>query len=324
MKTKKKTLRAFLALTAIVSILTLLWGCKRANTPSPQPTISPLTSLLQSPLPPQEGRNGRLLFHSNRTGNYDIYVLDLETGAITPLTNSPQNEVEPAFSPDGTRIAFARARTDPRGQDLYVMNADGSDQHQIAYMEDGFAMTPDWSPDGEQIAFYATKDSHFHLFVVSPDGGDVMELPGSDLNDMMPDWSPDGDRLAFTSDRNGHADLYVMSVDGSNLRWLTNSMPDEWRPRWSPDGRHIVFQANYTGHWEIYIINVETGEIEQLTDGRSESVMPCWDDSGRFIYYAHEEQDGYNLYVIDLELGTSWQLTQSPGVNDRYPVWIPR
>ena len=310
------------------TIITLLLmaaivGCRPRPT-TPQPGLSPVTSPFLSPIATPKSDAGRLLFHSNRAGNYDIYMLDIETGEVSRLTDSPDHEIEPALSPDGTRIAFARTRFNPRGQDIYVMNTEGADPERITYMKDSIAMCPDWSPDGDEIIFYATRASHFHLFAVSPERGEVREIPSSPQNDMMPDWSPDGTRIVFASDREGRGELYVMSPDGSNLQRLTDSMMDEWRPRWSPDGNYIVFQGNYTGHWELYLLNIETGEIERLTDGSEESREPYWSGDGRLIYYAHEEQGGYNLYVLDLEQRISRQLTNTPGVEDGYPVWVGR
>jgi Tol biopolymer transport system component len=338
-KTERRTWRVVMGVGFALLLAVVGGGCgSRSAVPqptlatsptlAPQPEVSPLLSPLPSPSPVPVDTDGKLLFQSNRDGNYDIYVMDLETGMVTRLTDSPEHEFEPALSPDGTRIAFARARIDMSGQDIYVMNADGTDPQRIVYMDESIAMCPDWSPDGSQIIFYATRASHFHLFAVSLADGEVRELPSSEQNDLMPDWSPDGTQIAFASDREGQGELYVMAPDGSNLQRLTESTIDEWRPRWSPDGRHIVFQAKYTGHWEIHLIDVDTGEIEQLTDGKEESKMPYWSGDGRLIYYAHEEQGDsdldYDIYVLDIERRMSFPLTQTPEVDDGYPVWIGR
>ena len=332
---EKRTTRTLNAAIVIPLLLLAVGAGCRPGAPEQEPTTSPtdsplptppaavpLSPLPTSPLPTAEQISSRLLFHSNRSGNYDIYLLDLGTGAVERLTDSTDHEIEPTISPDGTRIAFARTRAAPRGQDIYVMAVDGADAQRITYMEDSIAMSPDWSPDGSEIIFYATQTSRFHIFSVSPEGGDVRELPGGNQNDLMPDWSPDGSQIVFVSDRDGRADLYVMAADGSNQERLTDSMGDEQRPRWSPDGQTIVFQADYETHRELYRLVVETGEIEQLTSGGAESEMPAWSGDGRLIYYTHQEQEGHNLYVLDLEQQEPRRLTETLLVSDRYPVWI--
>lgn len=316
----------FLLVLVSVLVMVSLVGCAQ-ETEEPTsvlPSPSPFDSPVQPAMDPAAGGEGALLFHSNRSGNYDIYVLDLETGELGRLTQSQDHEIEPAISPDGTRIAFARTRTDPRGQDIYVMDVDGGNQERITFMENSIAMAPSWSPDGSQIAFYATQDGHFNLFVVPAEGGDVSSIPDSEQNDMMPAWSPDGSQIAFVSDRDGRSELYVMNADGSNPTRLTDSMADDWRPHWSPDGRYIVFQSDDTGQWALYVVEVETGVVEPVTEGIIESKMPSWSGDGSQIFYALAEDQGYNLYVIDFGGEVAHQLTNTTGVVDEYPVWIPR
>lgn len=316
-------------------------GCQR-STVSPSPLVSPLASPLHvSPteLPTEIVATpevaAKLLFHSNRSGQYDIYELNLATGQVVQLTDAAEHDLEPALSPDGTLIAFAKARLDMSGQDIWVMNADGSNPHLLASVGAGIATSPDWSPDGSQIAFYATQASQFHLFVVPASGGDVTELAYGGKNDMMPDWSPDGEKILFASDRSGQSDLYVMRPDGSGLEQLTDTGANEWRPRWSPDGRHIVFQGNqgaWSENWNLYLLDVETGEIEQLTDGELDSSMPAWSGDGGTIFFAQgsvvQTTDGQTrvrsgLWALDLQDRSVGELATSAQADDAYPSWCP-
>jgi tricorn protease-like protein len=316
--TKKKIVFAIAGIAVILAIAMTVFQLLPPTTIEPS-TTPPASPLQASPITIQ-GLRGGLLFHSNREGNYDIYALDLETGKAKRLTDSPANEVEPALSPDGTHIAFARARLNPRGQDIYVMNTDGTNPKRITFMDESIAMCPDWSPDGSQIIFYATRESHFHLFVVSAEGGEISELAGGPTNDMMPTWSPDGTKIAFSSDRDGRSELYVMNADGSNPQRLTDSLGNDWRPRWHPDGKSIVFQSDETGNWEIYRINTETMESKQLTSDGVDSEMPSWNRDGSLVYYTRKAGVDYNLYLLDPINNTVQQLTQAPGSNDRYPM----
>ncbi|NLF00806.1 MAG: hypothetical protein GX601_07495 [Anaerolineales bacterium] len=339
---RRQTVCAVGICAAILSLLAMgVAGCK-SREPSP---ATPETALFASPLespaatpaagPGASGSAGRILFHSNHRAQYDIYVLDLATGENSLLTDAAEHDLEPAISPDGSRIAFARSRLDMSGQDIWVMNVDGSDPHIIASMEHAIATCPDWSPDGQQLAFYAAKDGHFRLFLVSADSGDLTELAWGGRNDMMPDWSPDGTQILFASDRDGQSDLYIMSPDGSNLQKLTDSLENEWRPRWSPDGKHIVFQGNqgtYGDNWNLYLLEVATGEIEQLTEGDVDTSMPAWSDDGSTIFFVQERVqisgeaisgNRNRLYALDLEQRVISELGEVDASDSGYPTWVP-
>jgi Tol biopolymer transport system component len=147
------------------------------------------------------------------------------------------------------RIAFT---SDRDGNDeIYVMNADGSDQTRLTSYW-AFDDQAAWSPDGANIAFtYSDSDSldsldsldlldslldiQFDIYVMNADDSDLTNLTNSAAYDYSPAWSPDGAKIAFTSYRDGNPEIYVMNADGSGQTRLTNNSADDWLAAWSPE-----------------------------------------------------------------------------------------
>jgi Tol biopolymer transport system component len=163
------------------------------------------------------GTNGKILFTRwtpPGEQNLDIYTVNPDGSGVTNIDNSPLSDEFPAWSPDGTKIAFSR-RTCPGGTctpfDIYVMNADGSAQVNVT--NNGLQnYDPAWSPDGTKIAFASRRTGTDQIYVMDADGTGQTQLTASGTNDE-PAWSPDGHRIAFRSVSQGR--IYIMSTDGT-------------------------------------------------------------------------------------------------------------
>jgi hypothetical protein len=144
---------------------------------------------------------------------------------------------DPAWSPDGGRIAFVRYANGVT--EILTMNPNGSGTARLTAVA-GRAGDPSWSPDGARVAFEYAGD----LYAIGADGTGLARLTAGPADDRDPAWSPDGMRIAFSSDRDGGRDLYVMSVDGADVTRLTAVGPDDraFEPAWSPDGAQIAFK----------------------------------------------------------------------------------
>jgi len=138
--------------------------------------------------------------------------------ARTRLTNTPGTDTWAAWSPDGTKIAFASSRSG--NNEIYVMNADGTGQTRVTDtppldpQDPSFTGGPRWSPDGTKIAFTTNKDFNYEIYVMNANGTGQTRLTNLATDDESPDWSPDGSRLAFVSDREGGHQVWVMNADG--------------------------------------------------------------------------------------------------------------
>ena len=183
---------------------------------------------------PRFSPDGReVLMSIERNGNSDVFKMDLATRRLTRLTDNPSVDVSPSMSPDGRRITFASDRGGSGKPQIYVMNADGSDQKRISFGQGNY-QTPVWSPRGDLIAFTRQYRGRFYIGVIRPDGTGERLLTESYL-DEGPTWSPNGRVLMFFREPRPGAGSSLWSVDltGRNLRRV-RTPGDASDPAWSP------------------------------------------------------------------------------------------
>jgi hypothetical protein len=173
----------------------------------------------------------RLVFSSESTAS----ALSIWTTSLDGT--SPQHlnlgGLEPAWSPDGTMIAYRLMDGTELGNSIWAMNQDGSGQTQLTSPASGYDEYPNWSPDGTMLAFDSTRDGTDQVYVMKADGQHITKLTNTGGN-FQPVWSPDGTKLAFVSSRDGNDEIYTMNADGSNQTRLTNNTAVDYEPDWQP------------------------------------------------------------------------------------------
>ena len=220
---------------------------------------------------------GRIAFSAfAEQSRAEIFVVDRDGGTPTRLTNALEGSSEAVWSPDGTKIAFVRSSGQGVTYDVWVMNADGTNQ--VNLTADASASIdnrmPTWSPDSKSIAFARSENVAFNdpgpfgIWVMNAsDGSGKRRLVPGGYFDLWPSWSPDGQRIAFVRHDAAHgADLTIVNVDGTGLRRIAVPDYDE-SPVWSPDGALIAFANRdpVLGRMEIYTVRADGSDVRRRT-----------------------------------------------------------
>lgn len=226
---------------------------------------------------------GKVAFASQRAGDYDIYISNLDGKGVQRLTTAPNVcEENPNWSPDGSKIVYMNvcwysASGSTQG-DIIVMNADGSNKTNLTQtpsQDDGFA---DWSPDGSKIVFSSGPyGGNYEIYVMNADGTGKTRLTTTPVVEYGPTWSPDGTKIAFVrrsaTDAN-ERDIFVMNADGTRESQLTDDNGRELVPQWSPDGTKILYYRQ--GDLSVYVMDADGSHKQRLTEGWAMSWQPAY------------------------------------------------
>ena len=209
------------------------------KTPPARQWDQPFSCTIEGPLTP--GPHTLMMRVEKNRGTAGIWrPVRIEIGGTQRLYGFDGHVFEPAWSPNGTMVAFT-ANADSRGQ-IHVMHADGSNVKNIS--SNSFCdRSPQWSPDGQRLAFVSDRDADWEVYVMNADGTEPVRLTTSSGRDDAPAWSPDGSRILFRSERGLDADIYVMNTDGSEA-YTVGSLPgEESNAVWGPGGEKVAFSA---------------------------------------------------------------------------------
>ena len=263
--------------------------------------------------PNQSKSGGKIAFHSNRDGEFGIYLINSDGTGLRKISGSPSGDFNPSFSPDGKRVAFER------GGDIWVMEADGSNQVNLTNTPSIREECPSFSGDGKKVAFGSDEGGRMGVYIINLDGTGRKRLTDIDSDASCPSFSGDGRWIAYNTDRDGTMEIYIMKTDGSGKIRLTANSGNNMDPAFSFDSKRIAFSSNREGRLGIYLMNRDGSDQRRLTRGQLHDIQPAFSRDGTMVAF----ERGWDIFVISSNGGIEVNLTRNPAFKNGGPSFGP-
>ena len=268
--------------------------------------------------------SGRVSFTSSRTGNLDIYMIDINGENLANLTNHPSDDFSPTWAPDGRAFAYVSDRDG--NPEIYIMDMDTKESRRLTNHR-ATDINPAWSPNGKWIAF-ASNQARDHaadtdIYIMDVNGKKVQRLTNKGGHNSTPAWSPDGQWIAFRSTQDGIGGIHVMNADGGKQRALTQVSATS--PTWASNGKQIYFSSEMLGGVKVptlFAVDVDGGNAQKLTNVEHACEEPDASSDGQWIAYVSVQEENKGIYLIRAAGGGLRKLTQGPG-QEFSPAWVP-
>lgn len=268
---------------AVVLVLAMLVGGCRGS------SERRLVSLREGELVAGE-LEGQLLYVETRGVRQSaLFVHDLATDRRERLTVPEGYANAPAWSPDGSQVAFSLTGRDGFSH-LWVADADGSSRPRQITEGDNVDDNPRWSPDGERLVFSSIRDGDYdwRLFTIAVDGSGPPEPVGStDGHSVFPDWSPDGRYLVYANRAEGTYKLRLHDLSDGSERRITSGEGEDLYPRFSPDGTQVLFSSNRLDDvWQIQRLELATEDVAQILGTDSMDEFPIYSPDMEYVAFS--------------------------------------
>lgn len=228
---------------------------------------------------------GPIAFSSFRHGQLDIYTMGSDGRRVRNVTHDSAPDFQPAWSPDGTLIAFVSLHTDVSHFDqIFTVDPLTDERTQLTHVEGGNPQAPAWSPDGTRIAFHVVYGGAVdaELFVMNADGTHLVQLTDDTSEDSDPAWSPDGSQIAFVKDGR----IETMDPDGGDVVPVTPDSMLAFDPTWSTDDRlAFVGRTSDAAQEDLFTVEADGSALHRVTRTSKTEAEPSWSPRGRWLVY---------------------------------------
>ena len=270
---------------------------------------------------------GKIAFSSYMSESWQIWEINPDGTDSVQLTNTACEKQYPAWSADGSKIAFATSE----GQ-IWI-GEPGKEFRKIPSLPKN-CTHPAWSPDSTKIVFTAytftegREESDLHIAFLQQ--GKVHKLMEQEGVQRHPAWSPDGAAIVYSVGYWGTVgtpieDLWIVDSVGTNRRRLVSTKGSNTQPEWSPDGNWIAFASDRTGNMEIWIVDRYGKNQKRLTNDKAYDADPSWSPDGSKICFVSTRSGKLDLWIMDRDGTNPHQatgLSNSKGDN-KEPQWSP-
>ena len=245
----------------------------------------------------------------------------MPAGAAVPVTYS-QN-YDPSLSPDGARMVFLKA-LEGREQ-LFIANADGSNERRLLAPAGVDIEDPAWSPDGRLIAYIRIAGASKAMHVMNVDGSADRVLTPPNQSPIHPAWMPDSASILYCTDDDLHppqknaAEIYRIDVASRKIATLISGGVNTY-PVPSPDGTRIAFRKMVDTNSEVFIANIDGTGVRNLTNHPAFDGWPAWSPDGRRIAFASNRNSAYQVFVMDVD-GSNVKLVANTEGRATAPQW---
>ena len=247
----------------------------------------------------------QIAFASNRTGSWEIWLMDWDGANQRRITNHGALSLLPSWSPDNERMvytSFARGTSD-----MYIINRRGGGRTRV---NSNLALNTSatFSPVSNDIAFVGSMNGNPDIYLIKDDGSNLRRLTTTGSVESTPEWSPNGRQISFTSGRSGSPQIYVMDAEGTNVRRI--SFEGEWNDdaTWSPDGEKIAYTSRVNGRFQIRIANLITNQ-SRIVAGEGSNEQPTWSPDGQWIAFQSNRSGRWQVYRMRVDGTDLLQLT---------------
>ena len=256
-------------------------------------------------------RTPKIAFASDRSGAWDIYLMNPDGSKQENLTRDNAGNFSPTWSPTGEQILFASERSGIR--DLYLMDADGSGVRPV-FRQRAHRAEPTWSPDGQMIAYHA-ETPRWSIRIASVHGANSKQVAVADRRGGNPTWSPDGNEIAYVDDVGGSRRIRIVNLHTGAIRtFLPNKTSWMYTPAWSPEGDKLAFswyKWGIGGKHAIHVVNRDGRRLEQIGKAALGTYSPAWSPQGDKLVYVEEANDGdWQIVAVDLRTERKQRLTR--------------